>query len=282
MLARSGSTLRDFAAIAAIALGGLGLAGCGGGGGGGGGTDAVGSGGGGNASPTAGRSGGGSYLPQLSADGRIVAFAATASDLVASDTNAVSDVFVRDVAAGSTERVSVGPAGTQANGPSYAPSITADGLVVVFESDASNLVQQDMNGHRDVFAYDRVQKRAILVSVGASGGMALGTSGAARVSADGRLVVFESDATNLVPDDTNAMKDVFVRDLAAGTTRRVSVDSAGTQLDRPSERPTISADGTRVAFRSAATRLLPVGATGEQTFLHDLATGTTVCVSTPN
>ena len=197
------------------------------------------------------------FCPTLAADGRFVAFGSDATNLVTGDTNAVSDAFVYDRVTGTTERVSVSSAGAEANGTSFAPAISADGRFVAFPSEATNLVPGDTNGVTDVFVRDRLTGTTERVSVSSAGAEANGTSFAPAISADGRFVAFPSEATNLVPGDTNGATDVFVRDRLTATTDRVSVDSAGAQANDRSDFPAISADGSVVAFVSTATNLVP-------------------------
>jgi Tol biopolymer transport system component len=216
----------------------------------------------------------------ISANGRFVAFESDATNLVAGETNHFTDVFVYDLTTGKTTRVSVDSAGRQANGPSSSAAISADGRFVAFESDATNLVVGDTNGKRDVFVHDLVTRTTSRVSVDSVERQANSPSFGPVISADGRYVAFESAATNLVPGDTNGLSDIFVRDLMAGTTTRVSVDSAGRQANGPSYRPAISADGRYIAFESAATGLVPGDTNGlSDIFVRDLMTGKTTRVS---
>lgn len=157
-----------------------------------------------------------SVNPSISADGRFVAFDSSASNLVAHDTNAVSDVFVRDRRAGVTERVSVSSFGGQANRFSDDPAISADGRFVAFRSFASNLVRDDANGHSDIFRFDRRSGETDLISVSSRGRQGNRDSYGPAISADGRSVFFGSDATNLVSRDTNNAADVFARDPLFG------------------------------------------------------------------
>jgi len=158
--------------------------------------------------------------PSVSADGTLVAFASYASDLVPGDLNGYADVFVHDRLTGATERVSVSSSGEEANGrltgwPSN-PAISADGRYVAFESEASNLVPGDLNGYADVFVHDRLTGVTERVSVSTSGeeanGYLAGWPSNLAISADGRYVAFASQASNLVPVDTNGQADVFVHD----------------------------------------------------------------------
>ena len=223
---------------------------------------------------------GGSYDPSISADGRYVAFDSTAVNLVTGDTNATGDVFVHDRQTGATTRVSVDSSGVQGNGGSYRPSISADGRYVAFDSTADNLVTGDTNATDDVFVHDRQTGATTRVSVDSSGGQGDNGSYRPSISADGRYVAFEADASNLVSTDTNITGDVSVHDRQTGATTRVSVDSSGGQGDNGSYRPSISADGRYVAFGSGASNLV-TGDTNamEDVFVHDRRTGATIMVS---
>jgi flagellin-like hook-associated protein FlgL len=226
-------------------------------------------------------SGGSSFDPAISADGRYVVFESSATNLVAGDTNARSDIFVHDRLTSQTTRVSVDSSGTQANGESDLGSVSADGRYVAFYSSASNLVAGDTNAALDVFVHDRQTGQTTRVSVDSSGIQATGgDSDDPTISADGRYVTFESDATNLVAGDTNAATDVFVHDRQTGQTTRVSVDSSSTQGNDRSFDAAISADGRYVAFESDATNLV-AGDTNaaKDLFLRDLHTGQTIRIS---
>jgi Tol biopolymer transport system component len=158
---------------------------------------------------------GGISTPAISGDGRYVAFTSLASNLVAGDTNGVTDVFTRDLRTGVTRRMSLTPTGRAANGGSESVAISSDGRIVAFASYASNLVAGDTNGVRDVFVRDRWTGVTRLVSVASDGIRANGSSAEPAVSGDGLRIGFSSDATNLVPNDTNDATDVFVRDPAS-------------------------------------------------------------------
>jgi Tol biopolymer transport system component len=217
----------------------------------------------------------------LSADGRFVAFQSGAANLVAGDTNGAFDVFVRDRQSGTTERVSVGPGGVQSNGGSFDPKLSADGRFVAFESQATNLVSGDTNAGSDIFVFDRLLGTTERVSVSTAGAQGNGFSIATVISADGRFVVFESYATNLVAGDTNAADDIFVRDRQLGTTERVNVDSSGAQSNGSAEHAAISADGRFVAFVTTATNLGPGDtSTLRDVYLRDLQLGLTTRAST--
>ena len=178
---------------------------------------------------------------------------------------------------GITERISVASNGAEANASSSsAPAISADGRYVAFSSAASNLVLGDTNEASDVFVSDRKAGTIERVSVTSDGAEANASSSSPAISADGRYVAFPSSASNLVPGDTNGMGDVFVHDRATGVTERISVPFDGTQADRSSSSPAISADGRYIAFSSAASNLVP-GDTNEtpDVFVRDRAAETT-------
>ena len=222
----------------------------------------------------------GSYEAAISADGRIVAFSSASNHLVDGDTNGATDVFVRDLVANTTERVSVNSGDHQGNDASVRPSLSADGRYVAFESNATNLGAGDTNGQTDVFVRDRVAGTTRRVSLDSAGNQAEHNCFGASISADGQHVAFVSDSSNLVAGDTNGDFDVFVRDRTTGTTIRVSVDSAGNQGNGASDACAISADGAFVAFQSAATNLVPGdGNARVDVFVHEIASGTTTCVS---
>lgn len=192
----------------------------------------------------------------ISAGGRFIAFLSSAKNLVPNDTNLATDVFVHDIATGVTRRVSVSTAGVQADGGSGELAISANGRFVVFASIADTLVRGDRNGVADVFIRDRALGATRRVSLSAGGIPGNGDSGSPVISPTGRFVAFVSTATNLVPGDTNGHRDVFVRDLQARTTVRVSVSTAGVQANGPSARPAITAAGRWVEFDSLATNLV--------------------------
>jgi Tol biopolymer transport system component len=213
--------------------------------------------------------------PAISGDGRFVAFASLASNLVAGDTNRLEDVFVRDRATGVTERVSVRSSGTQANGSCYTPALSADGAVVAFCSEATNLVPGDANGDSDVFVHDRATGATERVSVDSAGTAGDDQSYSASLSADGRFVAFTSDATNLVAGDTNGWTDVFRHDLSTGITERLSVDSSGAQADGGSFFPALSADGWSAVFHGFASNLVANDTNGfYDVFVHELCSTT--------
>jgi Tol biopolymer transport system component len=216
-----------------------------------------------------------SYYTAISNDGRIVAFASDASNLVAADTNARTDIFVRDRWAAATERVSISGSGAQANFGSFAPSLSADGNLVAFYSAASNLVAGDTNGAGDLFVRDRQLGTMERANVPTGGVQSFGGSETTgKISANGRFVVFVSSAQDLVVPGVIG-QHIYVRDRYAGTTALASVATNGALANNYSNMPSISADGRYVAFGSAATNLVPNDTgTYHEIFLHDrFATG---------
>jgi hypothetical protein len=230
--------------------------------------------------------------PVLSADGRFIVFPSPASNLVPGDTNSCDgvapiflvpgcpDIFVHDRITRTTTRVSVDSAGGQADGASLRAVISADGRIVGFDSLATNLVGADTNGQIDVFVHDRASGATTRESVSATGEQASGQSFSSRLSADGRFVAFVSNASNLVPADTNSAFDIFVRDRLTGETTLISVNSLGEQANADSFIPDISADGRFVAFSSDASNLIDGTASSfAQVYVHDRVTATTTRVS---
>jgi Tol biopolymer transport system component len=180
----------------------------------------------------------------------------------------------------STTRISVSSSGAQADDESFRCSISADGRYVAFDSWATNLVASDTNGWMDVFVRDRLTGQTVCASVDATGAPGNFYSQDPSISADGRYVAFSSAASNLVAGDTNGYQDVFVRDLWNGTTLRASVDGSGAEATHDSIEPSICADGSRVAFVSYASDLVP-GDTNLQwdVFVHDFTSAQTLRAS---
>ncbi len=286
-----------------------------------------------------------SSQPVISADGRFVAFTSKATNLVPGDTNRKTDIFVRDLLLGVTERVSVATNGAQGNDHSNEPAISGNGRFVVFTSEATNLVpesqdrddwyrgpgiyvylhdrqthttelvsisssgvpaderawlgdvsfdgryvifsshcehlvQPDYNGNRrDVFYHDRVTGLTRMIDLLPNGQNPWEGGSFSGISADGNRIVYRSLDGGLVAGDTNLDFDTFVYDVAAGTTRRVSVTSSGGQGNDMANRPGISADGWFAVFDTTST--LVTGDTNNRSdiFVHDLAAGTTTRVS---
>ncbi len=220
----------------------------------------------------------------ISSNGTVVAFQSAGADLVnLPDANGSDDVFARNLVTRTTVLVSVNTNGAAGNGQSWDAKVSADGRFVVFTSLASDLVAGDTNRGTDVFVRDLVANTTTLVSRNLAGnGAGNGQSFDAVISANGRFVAFTSDASNLAPGDTNDSTDVFLRDLAAGNTMLVSLNRFGTASgDLPSEEPSLSADGRRVAFHSFATDLVANDGNGDtlDVFVRDMVAGVTTLVS---
>lgn len=220
----------------------------------------------------------------LSRNGRFVCFESAASNLVLGDTNGQPDIFVHDRKTRETARVSISNTGEQANSLSNQCALSADGRYFAFFSEATNLVRLDTNGRADVFVHDRKTGETTRVSISSTGEQANGGSDSPAISADGRLVAFRSNASNLVFGDTNGFDDIFLHNRQNATTTRVSVNSSGEQaigcVTTCQQNPSLSADGRFVAFDSRATNLVPMD-TNDRTdiFVHDLRMGETVRVS---
>jgi len=233
-----------------------------------------------------------SVNPSISADGRFVAFQSRASNLVPDDTNNAADIFVRDTCISngtavpsctpSTERV----CDVQPNAYSFSPSISAnpddpslDGRFVAFTSAATNLggtSDPDTNGALDIFVCDRTTGQIERVSLGEGGVQGNGDSILPAISGNGLVVGFKSLATNLVPNDTNGVVDVFVRDRAANTTERISVNIVGGNANDFSFPPTLNVDGRFVGFGSYATNLVTGDSnTTSDVFVRDRQIGVT-------
>ncbi|NUQ59257.1 MAG: PD40 domain-containing protein, partial [Anaerolineales bacterium] len=185
-----------------------------------------------------------SYRGDISVDGRFVAFDSEADNLVAGDVNGVGDVFLRDLQLGAT--ILVAPM-------AGAPVVSADGRYVAFESGATDLTATaDTNGFGDVYVKDMQTGIVTRASLSSTGAEPNNESQVLSISGDGRYVVFDSDADNLVPNDTNGRGDIFVRDMQTNTTIGVSVSGNSGGFDA-----SISLDGNYVVFNSGSTNFVP-------------------------
>ncbi len=221
-----------------------------------------------------------SEAARISGDESMIVYHSNSSDLVPADTNGTYDVFAYDLAAATTTRISVHSNGTEANGASFLPAISSDGSTIAYSSEASNLVPGDTNSASDVFAYDVTTGTTTRISVDSNGNQGDFGGFRAAISGDGSTITYESEATNLVPGDTNATYDVFAHDLATGTTTRISVDSNGNQGNSYSWQPAISGDGSTITYTSDASNLVPGDTNGTfDVFAYDVATETTTRIS---
>lgn len=235
------------------------------------------------------------HLAETSYDGRYVSFASDASNLVPGDFNQACDTFVRDRKTHKTEQVSVSNNGALAlfakqSERAGQSSISADGRRVAFISSALNLVDGDTNLATDIFVYDRKADKTIRVSVASDGTEGNGDSSGPSISGDGRFVSFQSDADNLVPEESNASpvpglsfgrtRDVFIHDLKTRKTERVSVASDGSEPNGGSRASSMSFDGRFVVYESVASNIHPDDTdTSTDVFLRDRLKGVTELIT---
>ena len=236
-----------------------------------------------------GAANGQSAVPQISGNGRFVAYESQASNLVAGDTNDAGDVFVYDTVAGTTRLVSAARSGGSAAGWSSEPSISATGRFLAFQSDAWNLHPSLNTFGIQVFVRDLVTNTVSVASVDSYGTPgSYGASFGSSISADGSLVAFASLSSTLDPADGNGEVDIFVHNRDEGTTRLVSLPrgaaQTGEQSNGRSDEPQLSGDGSVVSFRSDATNLVPDDVNdASDAFAVKVATGSIVRLSTaPN
>ncbi|MRI56174.1 hypothetical protein D8770_19745 [Methylobacterium sp. DB1607] len=223
------------------------------------------------------QSNGNSIDAVMTADRRFVAFQSAATNLVAGDTNGNSDIFVKNLTTGAIVNASTAADGTLGNGFSTGASLSRDGNFVAFTSTASNLVAGDTNGRADVFVKNLTTGAIARVSTAADGTQGNGETGFfPRISADGTKVTFTSRASNLVAGDTNTVADVFVKDLTTGGVIRVSTAANGEQVNSQITGIALSADGSRAAFASTATNLVP----GDTNNTFDVFVSDVICFAT--
>lgn len=217
---------------------------------------------------------------RMSDDGRFVVFETLGTNFGYADANGTYDVYLRDRSLGVVELISVSSAGVIGDAPSRWPSVSDDGRFVVFHSEADNLVSGDTNGAADVFLRDRLLGITERVSVGESG--LQGDFGAvpepAAVSDDGNFVAFATYATNLSLFDGDTHADVYRRDRSGDETLLVTLDLHGTDNARGIH-PSMTADGTKVAFDSNGLVTLLSGGAWRQCYVRDVGTGVTTMVS---
>jgi VCBS repeat-containing protein len=217
---------------------------------------------------------------QFSPDGTKVLFLSYASNVVEGDTNGTQDVFVKDLETGAVTLVNSSASGTPGNSFSSAPEFSPDGTKVLFYSDASNLVEDDLNGIYDVFVKDLETGKVTLVSSSSSGTPGNYYSAPVEFSPDGTKVLFSSSASNLVEGDLNGISDAFVKDLETGAVALVSSSASGTPGNNYSYDVRFSPDGTKVLFYSSASNLVEGDLNGAyDVFVKDLETGAVTLVS---
>jgi hypothetical protein len=179
---------------------------------------------------------------------------------------------------------STSDAGTKGNGGSSTPSSSADGTKVAFYSTATNLDPADTDTLHDIYVKDLASGDITLASTSDTGVKGNGSSFWVSMSAEGKKVVFGSFATNLDPADTDGLRDVYVKDLATGDITLASTSDTGVKGNGDSASfafPSMSADGTKVAFQSLATNLDPADADGlSDIYVKDLASGDISLAST--
>ncbi|MCB9876868.1 MAG: PD40 domain-containing protein [Planctomycetes bacterium] len=217
-----------------------------------------------------------SFSPSVSDDGRYVAFASNAGNLIpGGDGNGVTDVYVRDLLTGAVHLCSRTPLGAPGNGPSRNPRISGNGQFVVFDSAATDLVGNDTNGRRDVFVYDLTTDGVWRASIGQNGVEPDGDCTALAISRYGLDVVFQSFASNLVAGV--AGQQVYVTAPIGGAFECVNVDDSGNFGNGASLHGGISGDGRFVAFTTRASNVFDGDTNGalEDVAVRDRQTGTT-------
>jgi uncharacterized repeat protein (TIGR01451 family) len=216
----------------------------------------------------------------MTLDGRYVAFASDADNLVPNDTNRQTDIFVRDMVTSTITRVNIDSNNNETNWYTYPVWLTPDGRYILFSSTAANLVSLDTNWQEDVFLRDTINNTTIRVNVDSSGNETNNYSYPTAITPDGRYVLFSSDADNLVANDTNNQSDVFVRDILSGTTTRINMKDS-VEANNYSYPMAISADGRYVLFGSDADTLVPNDMNGQwDIFLKDMQNNTNVRINT--
>ncbi len=200
-----------------------------------------------------------SFGCSISSDGRYVSFMSTASNLVAGDTNGSTDVFIRDLQNNTIKRVSESASG-QSGGGCISFDMSADGRYIVFESIANNFVSGDINGREDIFIKDTLDGSIRNITQGMNG-----ASWYPAISGDGRFVVFQSVADNIVPGDNRINTwDIYIKDLQTGEIKIVTTSATGAQGNGWSMAAEISYDGKYIVFQSKASNLVAGDTNNEQ------------------
>ena len=222
-----------------------------------------------------------SFFPSLSGDGGTLAFHSVATNLDPADTDQRGDVYVKDLSSGSLLLASTSDGGVKGDLSSLEPSLSADASAVAFASQATNLDPADVDSDYDIYVKNLASGDIVLATTSDLGVKSNGLSYKASLSADGNLVAFYTDATNLDPADTDSDYDVYVKNLATGDLMLVSTSSGEVKGDGMSFIPSLSADGTAVAFVSAASNLDPSDEDDIwDVYVKDLATGGLFLAST--
>lgn len=227
-------------------------------------------------SSTGVQSDGDSYYCSISDDGRHIVFGSNATNLdaVFSDTNGLQDIFIHDRQDATTTLISKNTDNIIGNDRSVYPVISGNGQFAVFYSKATNFVSNsDVNGSYDIFIRDLQTGSIRLVSITPDGMAGNYYSTIPAISTDGQTVVFRSDASDLVANDTNNKSDIFVRDLATNQTTKISLDPGGNEHPNGSLFPSLSADGMVVGYYASGADAV------DNVYRHDRRTGKTTLVS---
>jgi uncharacterized repeat protein (TIGR01451 family) len=217
----------------------------------------------------------------VSADGTKVIFTTYSTNLLASDTDTLRDVYVKDVTTGALTLASVSESGAKGNDESFAASISDDGTLVAFDSNATNLDPADTEYLTDVYVKNLDSGDLSVVSTSDDGVKGNGTSGNGILSGNGKTIVFNSAATNLDPADTTSLFDVYLKNLTTGDVVLVSTNDSGVKGNGESFSAIPSADGSKVAFISTATNLDPADTDSlMDVYVKDLATGNITLATT--
>ena len=219
----------------------------------------------------------------ISGDGRYVAFMSAASNLTPGLAGNFHQVFVHDRVTGATELVSRTPGGLPGNHISTKPSLSADGSLVAFESNATNLDPRDTDQQTDIYIHDRTTGVTRVASRTSSGGDPDGSSRSPFLSGDGRVLAFSTNASNMGLGDQDTVADIYAVDLQTGTLQQVSLDASGGQVSSYSTAAPISRDGRWIPFSTPSNGVTPDDLDlSADVFVRDMLLGTTVLASGPS